>query len=335
VSSVSRVISNHPDVSPAMQARVLAAIAALNYEPDIRAQSLRSGSTRTVGFLVGDISNPLFSEIALGAEVALHAAGRAMLITNSQGASDQDTIQLRLLRQRRVDGLILSLSDETDPETMALLKAVDSPFVLLDRELAEVSAAAVLSDHAAGMRAATRHLLDLGHRRIGLIGGSRVVRPTRARADALLNTCRDWPGVRVDMEEGSFSSEHGELAAEMLLSRSKPPTAIVAGSNQILIGVLRALRQRAIRIPQDISLITCDRLPLLEFIEPPLATIERDHQQIGRTAADLLLDMLGGAPPRQILLPTRFEPNGSCAPPPSKLRATISARLSGPHMTRT
>jgi LacI family transcriptional regulator len=315
VSSVSRVISSHPDVSAAMSARVRAAIRAVGYEPNMLAQSMRLGSTRTIGFVIADISNPLFSEIALGAELALNAAGRAMLIANSQGGSDHDAAQLRLLRQRRVDGLILSLADETDPAMIRLLKAFDRPVVLLDREVSSVKAAAVLSDHTSGVRSAVLHLLDLGHRSIGLIAGSRHVRPSRARADALLAACKERRGVRGYVEEGSFSPAHGEAAAERLLDRSDPPTALLAGSNQILIGVLRVIRRRRLKIPRDLSLITCDGLPMLEFIEPPLATITRDHREMGRVAAQMLLRCLDGGAPLQMLLPTSFEPKGSCGPP--------------------
>lgn len=297
-----------------MNARVRAAIRAVGYEPNILAQSMRLGSTRTIGFVIADISNPLFSEIALGAERALNAAGRAMLIANSHG-SDQDATQLRLLRQRRVDGLILSLSDETDPATIRLLKSFDRPFVLLDREVSSLKAAAVLSDHASGVRAAVSHLIGLGHRSIGLIAGSRNVRPSRARADALLAACRERRGVRGYVDEGSFSAAHGEAAAERFLDRSDPPTALLAGSNQILIGLLRVIRRRRLRVPRDLSLVTCDSLPMLEFIEPPLATITRDHREMGHVAAQMLLHRLDGGGSRQTLLTTTFEPNGSCGPP--------------------
>lgn len=315
VSSVSRVISNHPDVSAGMKKRVYAAIHALGFEPNMLAQSMRSGSTRTIGFLVADISNPLFSEIALGAEMALNAAGYAMLIANSRGASDHDAVQLRLLRQRRVDGLILSLSDETDSGTIALLKDLDRPFVLLDREVARLSSSAVLSDHAAGVRAAVLHLLELGHKSIGLIGGSRNVRPTRARVDALLAVCKEFRGVRTYVQEGSSSAGHGEAATEALLNRAQPPTALLAASNQILIGVLRVIRRRQLQIPRDLSLVTCDSLPLLEFIEPAVATIERDHREMGRVAAELLLSCLHDNPSRQVTLPATFDPKASCGPP--------------------
>lgn len=316
VSSVSRVISGHPDVSVAMRERVQAAVKALGYEPDIVAQSLRRGSTRTVGFLIGDISNPLFADIALGAEVALHEAHHAMLIVNSLGAATDDAAQLSLLRQRRVDGFILSLSDETHPETISRLKTLGKPFVLIDREVRAVPSGAVLSDHTEGIRAAAAHLIGLGHRRIGLIAGGRTVLPTYARADALLEACAAHRGVRALVEYGTYSAAHGEVTAEAFLSQRDPPTALIAGGNQILVGVLRAIRRRGLRIPRDVSLVTCDHTPLAEFLEPALATIERDPRQLGHGAAKLLLEVLQGAAPRRILLPVNFAPGRSCGPPP-------------------
>lgn len=315
ISSVSRVISGHPDVSPEMRERVQAAVKALGYEPDILAQSLRRGSTRTVGFLIGDISNPLFAELALGAELALSEADHAMLIVNSLGAATDDAAQLRLLRQRRVDGFLLSLSDETHPETIAQLKSSDKPFVLIDREVQGLTSGAVLSDHAYGMRAAAEHLIKLGHRRIGLIAGGRTVLPTYARADALLAACAEHRGVKALVEYGTYNEAHGEATAEAFLSQRDPPTALIAGGNQILGGVLRVIRRRRLRIGRDISLVTCDRTPLTEFLEPPLATIERDTRELGRRAAQQLLEVLRGSPPRRIVLPTRFAPGQSCGPP--------------------
>jgi len=315
VSSVSRVITDHPDVSAAMRERVQAAIKALGYEPDILAQSLRRGSTRTIGFLVSDISNPLYSEIALGAERVLNEAGYAMLIANSQGAADRDAVQLRLLSQRRVDGFILSLSDETDPKTIAQLKTLDCPFVLLDREVAGIQTAAVLSNHAEGIRAAALHLFHLGHRRIGFIGGNHTARPTRVRRDTLLQVAGEHRGVRVYVEDRSFTAAHGEAGASALLDRVSPPTALIAGGNQILVGVLRAIRRRDLDVPGDLSLVTCDRVALSEFLEPPLATLERDHHQMGRVAAGHLLSILGGKPPGTQVLPVTFDPKDSCGPP--------------------
>jgi LacI family transcriptional regulator len=327
VSSVSRVMSNHPDVSPAMKKRVNDAARTLGYEPDIVAQSMRRGSTRTIGFLVSDISNPLFSQIALGVEMALNGEGYAMLIANSQGNPHHDARQIRLLRQRRVDGFILSLADEDNVAGITQLKALDRPFVLLDREVQGMEVPAVVSDHVGGMRAAVEHLVYLGHKSIGLVCSAVHIRPSKIRRDAVLAACREHRGVSAYVEAGSSTAGHGEAATEMLLSRKIPPTAIIATSNQSLIGVLRSLRRHEIEVPREISLVACDPLPLSEFLEPSLATIDRDHVKMGSTAAELILETLRGGPTGKVTLPVTFDPNESCGPARAKsIHRSVRAR---------
>lgn len=318
-SSVSRVISGHPNVSPEMKERVLAAVEALGYEPNILAQGLRRGSTQTIGLVVPDISNPLFSELVLHAENTLNDAGYALLIANSQGIPDSDRMHLRLLRQR-VDGFLLSLSDETDRETISALKQLDKPFVLLDRDISKAKYFQVLWDHGAGIRTAATYLADLGHKRIAMIDGSPLVHPTRARSQALASAFKDRPEVHVAKYDGAFNSDHGERTADFLLDGESRPTAVIAGSVQILIGVLRSLRRRKLRVPDDLSLVTIDHAPMLEFIDPPIATIDRDCSDFGRAAAQLLLDRLEGKPVHKHLLPVNFDPKSSCAPPAANVR---------------
>ncbi|WP_285697158.1 LacI family DNA-binding transcriptional regulator [Actinomadura sp. NBRC 104412] len=324
-SSVSRVLSGHPDVSTVMRNRVLDAVAALGYEPDLLAQSLRRGATMTAGFVAGDISNPLVSQIALGAEVELRSAGYSILLMNSMNDPALDAAHVRMLRQRRVDGLLLLLADEGNAETLDALRGSDSPYVLVDRDPAPLpDASAVLSDHRRGIADAAEYLISLGHRRIALVNGNPAVRPARERAAALRRACRAHPDVTAVVRSGAFSAEHGEAATEALLSAAEPPSAIIAGGNQILTGVLRALRRANLRIPDQISLITCDDVPLAELSEPPIATISRDPEDIGRQAARLLLDHREGRSARVTTLPAVFRPARSCAapPPPGDLEET-------------
>lgn len=317
VSSVSRVLANHPNVSDAMRRRVLDAVAELGYERDLLAQGLRKGSTTTIGFLVSDISNPLFAEIALAAEQRLREAGHAVLIANSLGTTAGDSEQLRLLQQRRVDGFILSLSAESDEATIAQLLQLRRPFVLLDRDVPEVDASAVLSGHASAVDDAVEHLAGLGHTRIGFIGGSPDVRPTRERVKALIEACARRDRLRAYTDCVAYSAEHGFSATQRMLERKDPPTTIIVGGNQILGGVLAAVRARRLRVPRDLSLVTCDDVPLAEFLDPPIATLTRDPGQIGREAAELLLDALQGAPPSTAVLPVQFAARRSCGPAPT------------------
>jgi LacI family transcriptional regulator len=323
MSSVSRVLSGHPDVSGSMRDRVMAAVEELGYEPNMLAQMLRRGATQTIGFVVSDISNPLLAQIALGAEIALRAAGYAMLLTNS-GEANMDATHIRLLQQRRVDGLLLSVSDETSKDTIDTLRRSPTPNVLIDRDLElDDPASALLSDHAAGISQAVEELIGLGHQRIALVAGSPHVRPTRERINALEETIESHPGVACQVRSGAFTETHGAAATRELLLGRRPPTAIIAGGNQILVGVLGEIAARRLRIPRDISLVTCDDVPLAKFFTPTLSMISRDPYEMGKVAAGMLLDRLSGGDAETVTLPTTFTAAGSCAPPP-KLTSTPS-----------
>jgi LacI family transcriptional regulator len=309
MSSVSRVLSGHPDVSADMRKRVVDAVAQLGYEPDFLAQSLRRGATLSVGFVVGDISNPLMADIASGAEAVLRRSGYSMLVMNSENDPALDAAHVRFFQSRRVDGMILSLASERKKQTLDLLAQRESAVVVIDRDIpARLGASAVLSDHRAGMDQAMAHLLDRGHRRIALVTGSLVTRPARER----LNGMRDAIAGRQLTDETtylaeSFSTEHGDAATEALLARDPRPTAIIAGGNQLLIGCLRALRRHDVRPGRDIALVTCDDVPLTELYDPPVASISRDSVELGRVAAELLLRRLDRAStPETITLPTHF-----------------------------
>jgi LacI family transcriptional regulator len=338
ISSVSRVLSEHPDVSDEMRTRVLEAVAKLEYEPDFLAQSLRRGETRSVGFVVGDISNPLFSSVAWGVETALRANGYSLMFMNSESEPALVVAHIRFFLSRRVDGLILSLASETDPGTLAQLAKLEIPIVLIDRDVPEeLGASAVQSDHATGMHQAVNHLLDLGHRRIALVAGSLDLRPGHLRLRAMHEAiaARGLPDESIHMP-GSFTVEHGHAATNQLLDLDDPPTAIIAGGNHPFVGVLTALTERGIRLGEDISLVACDDVPLARIYQPPIASISRDGVGIGQVAARLLLERLvGGAGPSTVMIPTTFVARPSAAPPaatrarPSAaVRSTVSARPS-------
>lgn len=312
LSSVSRVLNDHPDVSSEMRQRVMAAVAELGYEPDLIASGLRRGVTRTVGFLVNDIANPLFGDIAKGAERTFQEAGYSLLLMNGEGDPIRDERSIRLLNQRRVDGLILSVSDETSPQIARVLSSLEVPIVLLDRELDGVAAGSVLSDHAAGMQAAVDHLLDLGHRRIALLVGPLSIRPDRDRLRGFKDAFRRRrvPLPRQLIEVGpALSADFGYEATERLLRLPVPerPTAVVAGGNLVLIGVLRACRARQVAVGAHIGVVSCDDVPLAELHEPPITVIARDTVEMGRRAAELLLRRTRSREddgPSTVLLPT-------------------------------
>jgi LacI family transcriptional regulator len=331
VSSASRVLSKHPDVSTRMRRKVMAAVDQLGYEPDFLAQSMRSGATFSVGFVARDISSPLLAEIARGAETTLRQGGYSMLVLNSEGDPALDAGHIRLLAYRRVDGVLISLADEHNPDALSALQELSVPAVLIDREVGgTLQASAVLADHESGMRAALSHLGELGHRRVGLVGGPLAVRPGREGAEAFARICAELE-IEAVVESGPFTFAHGRDATARMLDAKPRPTAIIAGSNQIFPGVLTAVRERRLSIPADLSLATFDDLPLLGLLEPPVDVVRRGPEQFGKIAADLLLRRLAGEAAETVVVPTTFEPRGSSAPPG---RAGASRGLSAARRSR-
>jgi LacI family transcriptional regulator len=317
MSSVSRVLSNHPDASEEMRKRVLAAVAELGYQPDMLAQSLRRRETRTIGFAIGDISNQLFAEIVAAAETRLREAGYSMLLTNSEGRAALDAVHIGLLQQRRVDGLIVSVSDERNENTLRALERLDVPVVVLDRDVTVGRTLHVYTDHQPGMRHAVGHLLDLGHRKIAMITGQ-PLRPTLERR-AALEACYRERGLPQTYRVlgGHLSVEYGSRATAELLASDDPPTAIIAGGNQLMLGAVRVLHARGIRLGRDISFVGCDDIPISELYDPPIAVVRRDNAAIGRCAADLMLQALPDPDyVADMLLPAEFVARPSCGPVP-------------------
>lgn len=312
LSSVSRVLSGHPDVSDAMRARVEAAAAELGYQPDVLAQSLRSGHTRTIGFVLRDISNPLFANIARRCEQELRRSGYSMIITSSDGDVGVEATNLRLLRRRRVDGVIVSLVSETAEQTVAALREFTVPVVLLDREVADLVAGAVLSDHYAGVRAATDSMLARGHQRIALVTGSLDVRSSRERLRAFRDA-HAQAGVVVDEKFavfGTFDPDFAKVEVTRLLTLSSPPTALLAGGIGPMIGAVRAIRQLRGTIGKDLTVVALDEWPGFDALAPAMPSVFRDSDEMGTASARLVMDMLAGAAPRVETVDTVFVPRG-------------------------
>jgi LacI family transcriptional regulator len=320
LSSVSRVLAGHADVSAAMRERVERAARELGYQPDLLAQSLRRGSTRTIGFALRDISNPLFAHIAQCCEQELRRAGYAMLLTNSGADPEVETANLVVLRQRRVDGLIVSLVSETNPATQAALAAMQMPIVLLDREVEGLTAGAILCDHYAGVRRAVEELLARGHRRIAMVTGSTDVRSTRERRRAY-EAAFDMAGLAVDpnlLKCGDFGDEYAKVEVAKLLGRSPRPTAVIAGGVTSTAGALRAMRQLRLTPGTDVAFVALDEWPFFDLYKPSLASVSRDPVEMGMAAARLLLDMMDQAEPRAVTIDTVFTPRDSIPSAPSK-----------------
>ncbi len=324
VSTVSRALNDQPFVRPEVRDRILSASQALGYRPDVAARSMRTGTTGAVGFVVSDISNPLFASIAKAADLALSPRGYALMIANSANDPEHEAELITAFRQRRLDGLIIATADEAAPGLSDRVGSFQAA-VLLDREVPGSRADAVLSDHGAGIGTAIRYLVDLGHRRIALIAGTPAQRGSRVRIQtyddelARLGIPRDDALCR----SGELTVEDGYRSVAEVLALSDPPTAIIAGNNQLFAGLFAAIRDLGLRIPEDLSVVACEETELTALHNPPLDVVRRDMDDLGRTAAELLLARLE-APRRRlrvVVLPTSFEARGSSAPPRLRRKA--------------
>ena len=319
VGTVSRVINSDSSVSLRTRERVLGVMKDLGYTPNAVAQSMRTKATLAVAFIIPDISNPLFGTMAKHAQEVLHRAGYSLVLANTSGQPEQEVELMRLFRQRQIDALIMSVSTEKNPALLEAIADMNVPVVLLDREL-PIETDKVMTEHVGGMFRATQYLHGLGHRRVALITPGVDISPGRAR---LAGFRQAHEAAKLELDEtlvrsGSLSEEYGFHEAQALFDLPAPPTALIAGGNQILLGVLRSLQLSQLRVPEDLSLIGCDDTASTRLARPPITVIYRDAAAVGRNAAELLVDRLSATEerePRCIVLPTELMLRQSCAPP--------------------
>lgn len=318
VGTVSRSLNAPDTVRPFTLNKVRAAIQSLGFQPDSRAQNMRRRNTMTIGFVVDDIGNPLHASVFKAADTAMRERGFSIYLVNTNGRAGDESAAIDMLQHGRADGIIMTINNEQDPRTLKHLEQSRIPLVLLDRDM-PLEIDAVLTDHATGMQQATSYLIELGHRRIAMITGGNEIRPGRERLRGFREAFRrrELEAPMDLVRSQSLSVDFGFREATNLLQGANRPTAIIAAGNRILVGVLRALQQHNVAIPDGMSLIACDRTDLAMLYPGPITLIDRDMEEIGRTAAHLLLDRLQNGverPAQRISFPTRLIMGGSCAP---------------------
>lgn len=329
-STVSRVVRGLPIVRNDVKERVHAAIAEVGYRPNASARSIRTGVSHAVGFVVPDISNWYYSMVFRGAQDLLYEAGYELVLATSNGEIDRELHAVDSLLSRRVDGLILSLVDEQAAHLRGTLTGL--PTVLLDRESNAIIADAILSDHAMGMTDAVRHLVELGHRRIALLTGTKSLYTSRARRTAFVRAALDLGLKESELSNiaGDQSVAAGKRNTIDLMKTRQHPTAIIAGSNQLLHGALTGLQELGLGCPEDVSLVACEDSYISQLYRPPISVVSRDVQLLGAEAASLLLERFAHAPAKggattgtddptvvvRKVLPTRFLARKSTGAPP-------------------
>jgi len=322
IGTVSRVVNDAADVKPQIRKAVESAIEKLGYVPNAAAKSMRMGRTRTVGCILREINIAQLGGFVSTAHNMLNEAGYALLIANSEGRRQREMELLRNFSNGQVDGVLMGPYTPIEGEFEELLRALPIPFVMIDRDQPSWCNA-VYADHEGGLAQATGHLLDLGHRRIALLTGPTRLHPGAARVRGYERAYRER-GLEPDPElvvAESFLRDQGYRVTSSMLGTSQPPTAIIAGGIDMLSGVLKAIRTRGLRIPQDISVVGSGQSDLADLHQPPIAVVGWDQNEVGATAAALLLDLIAHGKreePRRVIIPTTFNAQASCMPPPAR-----------------
>lgn len=288
-TTVSHVLNKSRPVSDKVRVKVEAAIAQLDYVPSAVARSLKAKSTSTIGLLIPNGINPYFAELARGIEDYCERNGFCVILCNSDDNPQKQRGYLRVLLEKRVDGLIVS-SVGGDAGLAGGFTAVRTPMVVVDRELENVEADLVRIDHELGGYLATRYLLDLGHRHIACVSGPEQAGVAQLRLDGYLRAMREAliPVEPHWVVASDYTSPGGYRAAVTLLDND-PPTAIFAGNDMIAIGVLRAAAERNILVPHSLSVVGFDDIEMSRYVYPALTTVGQSILQLGETAAHMLL----------------------------------------------
>jgi LacI family transcriptional regulator len=320
-ATVTRVLRGSTPVSRELTKRVREAVESLGYRPNAIASSLSRGRTQILGLLVADIANPFYAEVARGVEDAAAPRGYRVLVGSSDLDTDRERELMTAFESRTVDAVAITAT-AGDTAELERLVAGGMPLVFIDRRPAGMSAPAVVSDNVAAARHAVRHLVDLGHRDLAMISGPPSMATAAQRVEGFRWACAE-AGITLRPEcvrEGYLGIEGGQRATLELLDLDPRPTAVLSFNNLLAVGALEAFRQRKVRVPADLSLLTFDDMSLFPYVDPPITAIAQPAHHMGFEAAKILLDALeSGLPPvvKDVVLPTEFRSRQSCAAPPA------------------
>jgi LacI family transcriptional regulator, galactose operon repressor len=314
IATVSKVINDRWGVSQDTSARVRAVIDELGYESSLAARSMRSARTKVIGVVVTDVE-PFSAELLKGAARALHGTGYELVVFSGCGRGDN---QLGWERRylSRVNGTLTDGTILVTPTTVEVTQG--APVVVADHNAGASSLPSVDSDNLAGAMTATRHLLELGHRRIGFLAGRPDLESARLRERGYRRALQE-AGIEVDpdlIKVGGYEPESAEGPAREMLQLTDRPTAVFAANDVSAIQTIIVARSLGLSVPEDLSVVGFDNVPESALCDPPLTTIDQSIQQMGYDAVGLLLRLIEGTPvaTTQITLPTRLVVRGSCRP---------------------
>jgi DNA-binding LacI/PurR family transcriptional regulator len=294
-ATVSRTINQSGPVKAATARKVWRVVTEMDYYPNSHARALVSGRSRLLGLIVSDITNPFFSELIRAFES--HAAQQQydLLITSTDYETARMTATLRRMLERKVDGVAV-MTSEMDLGLIRELSRRGVPIVFMDVGQMGPRMSHVSIDYGNGIVQAVEHVLGLGHKHVAFISGPLDLHSARTRRQAFLDTMRAHRLVpeRRMIREGTHTADGGQREMAALLRLSRRPTAVVASNDWTAIGALHAVFAAGLRVPEDISLVGFDDIPLVSYTTPALTTVRMSAVDVGSTAFNALFRMIGG-----------------------------------------
>ena len=319
-ATVSRALKDNPRISAETTARVKEAARELSYWRGRRARTARPDARRTVGLVVADIAQPFYGELTRGVKSQIHDQEYDLLICDSDGSPWREASCVELLCALRVSGLLVTPLT-TDAAARHQCASAGIPYVLIDAQHALSGVNTVSVDHVEGASLAVRHLIDLGHSRIGFVGGALTLPPVQMMFRGFRQALSE-AGLRFESEwvcQETANSEGGYRAIRKLLAGDSPPTAALFVSDLMAIAALAALGNQGMRVPEDFSVVGYDDIPLAGIVEPALTTVAQGTFGLGRISTRILLHEIESRPGvihQKALLQPKLIVRGTTAPPP-------------------
>lgn len=293
-STVSRVLTNSNRVDPETKQKVLAAMKELNYQPSQVARNLRKQETNLIAVLIPCISNPFFGSLVRGLEEVAVNKGYNIILCSTGEDPIRQIEYLRMLERKQVDGVILTALRNPLEEVKAFLQ--HGPIVLASEYAEDDSLPAVVIDNIRAAEHVTEHLILKGHKRIGFINGPEHIILCRDRQRGYVQTLEKY-GIPVSHDSilcGDFTMEGGFGCAKQLLQLEEKPSAIFAANDEMAVGVIQAVQEQGLRVPQDVAVVGFDNVQISRVVQPNLTTIDQPIFQIGVQAMELLMSCLEG-----------------------------------------
>lgn len=321
-STVSRALHNHPALSSETVAAIQRISQEMGYAPSAVARGLKTHRSRVIGAILSAIDDPYFSEVLQGIEEGLRASENSLFVAASQGDLEVEKTAVSTLVEHRVDGVIIC-SSLFSREQGRRLEEFNVPIIVVNNQSAETYRYSIFHDDVYGSIQAARHLISLGHKRIGYLGNAAAGRTAKDRMDgfrqATAEAGLEMPDDLVYWAAGG-RSENGVDGAEHFLKLAEPPTAIACFNDLLAVGLVSRLVSAGYHIPQDISVVGFDNIAISAFLTPPLTTFDQPKYHIGAEAARMMLRLLdspasSSTEPQMVVLRGSLLVRQSTAPP--------------------